>query len=1085
MNSTTEASSKENNEIVLPEDPKISTIIEDSTKSALHTNAGISDIDMDVSQEEQETTTNVVVLAASEDQTNNNNIENFMDTSQEDENTNDDTDSFKKNEDIQNHLVTHKTSVPEIPMGKETVEEVQESVPSLFVVGKTVDVQKHSRVIEALERHNESQKTSNTDAFSNCNDEFAVKEEDDNLNVVIESKVAAPPAPFDVNNLSTMPPLPPKANANTTAASNATVTTTSTNITKTFKTKYKEIKGSVIMNKQSKVRNAPERMKGVSPMKKKQRYLRHSISSMGSLKSRRPARTTTNGKSNNHSFLKSGAVRNGSIKKSKVLNPTLKKKSASKVQQRSRLRASTGAFKTSFKRNIASSSAQDVPSYMRGTSSSSSRVRRSSSFEVRDREKANLNSNKKVDNEKGSAKHNKFTRKKKPSLTVPTAPKFTTRESHSRKKVVLSSEEIQIQESERRREELAKRRKMNAKMWNLASTSDGTLGVPAGTLGQVLKPKSLTEAKSPNFQAHPVKKTVTETTEERELREIELKKEEIARRKKNSYRRWSLAQQGSDNKTKSTVAVSTKPLTEAKTPFLHTKAKKGPKIRVGLMARPKVTSMRLRSYNRKEPVKAIHKLTVPTTPKFASDSRIGRKINNRTNGDSDDKKNVSNEPYVSVAEMANKVWNGKNLRFIKEPKGSKPKIPINLTDTGPKEVTEPHTPRFQTSSRVRQNEHVESHDEREAREMAEIAAHPFKATKFDEKIKESNGELGVSRVQRKPLTKPESPKFATDSRVNRRNSLNCINTVPEKTRVFKALAVGEGVPEYHAPPVQKKKLTEFKPFNLSTDKRAAAHQTVAITEKSPSKYKPFKARPMPSVQTAPVPKVKKKELTIPQSPQLLGVKKSLMAKKVLEEKIKKQQEDAERKRVFKAKSVGEGLPSNENNHYQQPYNPQYEIKPFNLSVDPTGAQARRLRQIETENKTMQENRKFKARELPSTHSKPFILSKSSKKPFTEIKEFKLRSNARSEQHKKFDLAAKKRREEAVETRRLKQMQADEEAAEAYKAEFERTRVDKVRKSKEDVKKFLNTPAVSTTASKKRLVIPRSPKLGAARRVLKQ
>merc|ERR1711991_161899 len=107
-----------------------------------------------------------------------------------------------------------------------------------------------------------------------------------------------------------------------------------------------------------------------------------------------------------------------------------------------------------------------------------------------------------------------------------------------------------------------------------------------------------------------------------------------------------------------------------------------------------------------------------------------------------------------------------------------------------------------------------------------------------------------------------------------------------------------------------------------------------------------------------------------------------------------------------------------------------------------------------ENKTMEENRKFKARQVPSTHSKPFILSKSSKKPFTEIKEFKLRSNARSERHKKFDLAAKKRREDALEKRRLEEIQSEKEAEEAYKAEFERNRVDKVRKSKEDVKKFL-------------------------------
>ena len=312
MNSTVEACNKENNAIVLLDDPKKITVPEGSKKSALHTNADIFIVDMDVSQEE-ETNINVV-----EDQINNNNI--IMDISQENENINNDKDNLKRNEDIQNYLVNHKTSASDTPIGKETVEEAQESVSSLFVVGKLVDVKKNSRVVEALERHNASQKASNNDSYSNSNGEFAVKE-DDNLNVVIESKVAAPAAPFDVNNLSTMPPLPPKVNVNTTAASNAAVTTTSTNINQTFETTKKESKDSIIMNKQSKVRNAPERMKGVSPMKKKQRYLRHSISSTDTLKSRRSERTTINGKSNNHSFLKSGAVRNVSIKKSKVLKP--------------------------------------------------------------------------------------------------------------------------------------------------------------------------------------------------------------------------------------------------------------------------------------------------------------------------------------------------------------------------------------------------------------------------------------------------------------------------------------------------------------------------------------------------------------------------------------------------------------------------------------------------------------------------------------------------------------------------------------------------------------------------------------------
>ena len=77
------------------------------------------------------------------------------------------------------------------------------------------------------------------------------------------------------------------------------------------------------------------------------------------------------------------------------------------------------------------------------------------------------------------------------------------------------------------------------------------------------------------------------------------------------------------------------------------------------------------------------------------------------------------------------------------------------------------------------------------------------------------------------------------------------------------------------------------------------------------------------------------------------------------------------------------------------------------------------------------------------------------------------------------------REEAEEKLRLEKEELELKASEAYQEEFERNRVDKVRKSKEDVKRFLSAPVSIPKVSKKRLVVPRSPKLGAARRVLKR
>ena len=242
-----------------------------------------------------------------------------------------------------------------------------------------------------------------------------------------------------------------------------------------------------------------------------------------------------------------------------------------------------------------------------------------------------------------------------------------------------------------------------------------------------LKPRTVTEAVSP-ISISP-SKISTETTEERELRKIAEEREQLALRKKQMHRRRSQAHQQNNRPVR--VMTTKKPVTKASSPFLHTKVKNGPKVR-GESKRGKRNSLALRSYDRSLPVKASHKLTVPTTPKFALNARSRR--NAKTTTDDQESKNGEGT-YVPVAEMANKVWNGKNTRFIKEAKGSRPMIPVALMQTGPMQVTEPHTPNLRTSSRIRTNK-IESYDEREAREMQEIQK-PFQATEFDEKIKKA------------------------------------------------------------------------------------------------------------------------------------------------------------------------------------------------------------------------------------------------------------------------------------------------------------------------------------------------------------
>ena len=346
-------------------------------------------------------------------------------------------------------------------------------------------------------------------------------------------------------------------------------------------------------------------------------------------------------------------------------------------------------------------------------------------------------------------------------------------------------------------------------------------------------------------------------------------------------------------------------------------------------------------------------------------------------------------------------------------------------------------------------------------------------------MKDSSGEIGVRKVLRKPSTVPLSPKLSTSNRTRRQSTAA---TLEDKPRQFKALRVGEGVPHYKASYAPVKPLTEVQPFTFATEQRAETHKSPV--KESPTNKKLFKARKIPSTldQPASLPTTTKRALTVPESPSLRSSQRHRDAKKALEEKIEKEKkEEQEKMSSFKARKVMEGVPKMIN---RQPiYKPQYDVKPFNISDDPTGARARLQRQIEKNEEEDRENREFRARPVPSTHVKPFQISQEHmKKPLTEAKPFRMLSNKRGEEHNKFSAEAKKRRELLLQQKRLQEEQEKKAADEAYRAKME-AQMFRAKKSKEDVQKFMKSVPKVIQCSGKRLVQPRSPKLGAARRVL--
>ncbi len=66
---------------------------------------------------------------------------------------------------------------------------------------------------------------------------------------------------------------------------------------------------------------------------------------------------------------------------------------------------------------------------------------------------------------------------------------------------------------------------------------------------------------------------------------------------------------------------------------------------------------------------------------------------------------------------------------------------------------------------------VMTREEEEEREVEEMKRHQFKALPLDPRVLQSCGEMGVPRVDKKPVTQPQAPVFKTDSRAGRRPSV--------------------------------------------------------------------------------------------------------------------------------------------------------------------------------------------------------------------------------------------------------------------------------------------------------------------------
>ncbi|KAF8411132.1 hypothetical protein HHK36_003671 [Tetracentron sinense] len=214
----------------------------------------------------------------------------------------------------------------------------------------------------------------------------------------------------------------------------------------------------------------------------------------------------------------------------------------------------------------------------------------------------------------------------------------------------------------------------------------------------------------------------------------------------------------------------------------------------------------------------------------------------------------------------------------------------------PHKLTEPRTPRLQTSLRSRPSK-VKSSQELEQEELEKMPK--FKARPLNKKIFESKGGLGMFCNAKRQVTKPREFHFATEERI------------PPPTAVidiFNKLSVNS---ESHHDHRQIPKITTPNPFYLHTQERGAEKEKRRVAfevlqkQFEEERARIHKAIPYPYTTDYPVipPKPQPKKCTKPEPFQLESlVRHEEEMQKEMEERQRMEKEEAQM-RHFKAQPI--------------------------------------------------------------------------------------------------------------------------------------------------------------------------------------
>lgn len=444
---------------------------------------------------------------------------------------------------------------------------------------------------------------------------------------------------------------------------------------------------------------------------------------------------------------------------------------------------------------------------------------------------------------------------------------------------------------------------------------------------------------------------------------------------------------------------------------------------------------------------SMKKLTVPKGPKSVLDNRHGVKVPSATKRSPKKASqpttaactspractipvpfNFATDVRIKVVDKESTLTAGEQAqRFMADPRSHH--VPANAA----KKVTEPHSPLFLSKQRGQVKEKQPNYEERLEAEMAEMLKHTFKARHLDRRIFESNGELGVPKVEAKALTVPQEFHLEIDKRTREKKPAD-----EEVSAPFKALPLPD--------------------FSLSRQPSTpAAVQFKPTLPVSPKLHGGDRASSAPSRRQRPHHKEQEKQraeeadawrkakvasrVTEPLEFHLLTSDRGQAYQHMLEEYQRQEEELA--KEAVKVKAMP--LPDLSKSFHIKPSTKTVTAPaPFELksAILHEEAEVKLHQQLDREGEQVRKSNSFRARAVPKTTYEPQLeVGETENRPPTVPLNVKLSSDSRAEKRHAFDV-------QVAEKKTLQQKQEEQKVREKEEAE-QRELHDLRRKSVQD------------------------------------